>query len=97
VTQIAGQWLRLSDNFTICSCTQVRFSDPVSTVDHPKINEWLSLVEGQMRLTLASSLAQAVQDIKQFKDGDIDRQAYMHWCDKYQVGWSRRLKQEFVE
>lgn len=64
---------------------EIHFSDPVSTVDHPKINEWLSLVEGQMRLTLASSLAQAVQDIKQFKDGDIDRQAYMHWCDKYQA------------
>ncbi|XP_021916205.1 dynein heavy chain, cytoplasmic isoform X6 [Zootermopsis nevadensis] len=64
---------------------EVQFSEPVSTVDHPKINEWLSLVEGQMRFTLASSLAQAVQDIKQFKDGAIDRQAYMHWCDKYQA------------
>jgi hypothetical protein len=97
VTHIAGCWLQLSDNFSICSHTQVRFSDPVSTVDHPKINEWLSLVEGQMRLTLASSLAQAVQDIKQFKDGDIDRQAYMHWCDKYQVGWPCRLIWEFAE
>ena len=73
------------------SHTQIHFSDPVSTVDHPKINEWLSLVEGQMRLTLASSLARAVQDIKQFKDGDIDRQAYMHWCDRYQVGCPHRL------
>ncbi|XP_069694728.1 dynein heavy chain, cytoplasmic isoform X3 [Periplaneta americana] len=64
---------------------EVQFIDAVSTVDYPKINEWLSLVEGQMRLTLASSLAQAVQDIKQFKDGAIDRQAYMHWCDNYQA------------
>jgi chloramphenicol O-acetyltransferase len=86
VTYIFAGWLQLSDNLSICFHTQIHFSDPVSTVDHPKINEWLSLVEGQMRLTLASSLAQAVQDIKQFKDGDIDRQAYMHWCDKYQVG-----------
>lgn len=38
-----------------------------------------------MRVTLASSLAQAVQDIKQFKDGSIDPQAYMEWCDKYQA------------
>jgi dynein heavy chain 1 len=71
--------------------TQVQFCEPVSTVEHPKINEWLSLVEGQMRFTLASSLAQAVQDIKQFKDGAIDRQAYMHWCDKYQVMLLHRI------
>ncbi|KAK7789348.1 hypothetical protein R5R35_002380 [Gryllus longicercus] len=64
---------------------EVQFLEPVSTVEHPKINEWLSLVEAQMRLTLASSLAQAVQDIKQFKDGAIDPQAYMEWCDKYQA------------
>ncbi|EDW30258.1 GL17926 [Drosophila persimilis] len=38
-----------------------------------------------MRFTLASLLAQAVQDIKQFRDGKIDPQAYMEWCDKYQA------------
>jgi len=53
---------------------EVHFINPVSTVDHPKINEWLSLVEKQMRFTLASLLAQAVQDIKQFRDGKIDPQ-----------------------
>nr|CAD7194334.1 unnamed protein product [Timema douglasi] len=64
---------------------EVVFAESVSTVEHPKINEWLSLVESQMRFTLASSLAQAVQDIKQFKDGAIDPKAYMLWCDKYQA------------
>nr|CAD7423028.1 unnamed protein product [Timema monikensis] len=64
---------------------EVVFAESVSTVEHPKINEWLSLVESQMRFTLASSLAQAVQDIKQFKDGTIDPKAYMLWCDKYQA------------
>lgn len=38
-----------------------------------------------MRVTLASSLAQAVQDIKQFKDGNIDSNLYMQWVDKYQA------------
>lgn len=38
-----------------------------------------------MRITLASYLAQAVQDIKQFKDGSIDPIKFMQWCDKYQV------------
>lgn len=56
----------------------------MSTVEHPKINEWLSLVEKEMRVTLASSLAQAVQDIKQFNDG-IDPKLFMEWCDKYQA------------
>ncbi|XP_055707524.1 dynein heavy chain, cytoplasmic isoform X3 [Phlebotomus papatasi] len=64
---------------------EVKFVHPVSTVEHPKINEWLSLVEKEMRFTLASYLAQAVQDIKQFKDGQIDPQKYMEWCDKYQA------------
>ncbi|KAK3912297.1 Dynein heavy chain, cytoplasmic [Frankliniella fusca] len=64
---------------------EVRFCSPVSTIEHPKINEWLSLVEKEMRVTLASRLAEAVQDIKQFKEGSIDPSAYMKWCDKYQA------------
>ncbi|GLV39725.1 Dynein heavy chain 64C [Carabus blaptoides fortunei] len=64
---------------------EVSFGNAVSTVDHPKINEWLTLVEKEMRVTLASSLAQAVQDIKQFKDGNIDSNLYMQWVDKYQA------------
>lgn len=64
---------------------EVKFIRPVSLVDHPKINEWLTLVEKEMRFSLASYLAQAVQDIKQFKEGDIDHQKYMEWTDKYQA------------
>lgn len=64
---------------------EVKFINPVSTTDHPKINEWLTLVEKEMRVTLASSLAQAVQDIKQFKEGSIDSSLYMQWVDKYQA------------
>lgn len=64
---------------------EVLFQNPVSTIDHPKINEWLTLVEKEMRVTLASSLARAVQDIKQFKDGNINPQAFMTWCDNYQA------------
>lgn len=64
---------------------EVKFTQPVSTVEHSKINEWLTMVEKEMRVTLASCLAQAVHDIKQFKDGSIDPSAYMQWCDKYQA------------
>lgn len=64
---------------------EVKFIRPVSIVDHPKINEWLTLVEKEIRFSLASYLAQAVQDIKQFKEGDIDHAKYMEWCDRYQA------------
>ncbi|XP_076178666.1 dynein heavy chain, cytoplasmic isoform X5 [Ptiloglossa arizonensis] len=64
---------------------EVLFLNPVSTVAHPKINEWLTLVEKEMRVTLASRLAKAVQDIKQFKDGNITARGFMVWCDYYQA------------
>nr|XP_018911901.1 PREDICTED: dynein heavy chain, cytoplasmic [Bemisia tabaci] len=64
---------------------EVKFCTPVSTTNNPKINEWLTCVEREMRITLASYLAQAVQDIKQFKDGSIDPIKFMQWCDKYQA------------
>lgn len=63
---------------------EVIFGNAVSTIDHPKINEWLTLVEKEMRVTLASKLAEAVQDTKQFKD-NIDPKLYMEWIDKYQA------------
>ena len=40
---------------------EVVFDKAVSTVEYPRINEWLSEVERQMRLTLANNLAKAVQ------------------------------------
>ena len=64
---------------------EVAFNKPVSIVDNPKINEWLSLIEKEMRMTLAQNLAAAVADIKQFKHGPIDTTSYMAWCDKYQA------------
>ncbi|KAL1138869.1 hypothetical protein AAG570_008931 [Ranatra chinensis] len=64
---------------------EVIFNNPVSTIDHPKINEWLSLVEKEMRLTLASCLASAVKDIRKFGEVDLDSNGFMEWCDKYQA------------
>lgn len=74
---------------------QVKFTQPVSTVEYSKINEWLTMVEKEMRVTLASCLAQAVHDIKQFKDGSIDSTAYMEWCDKYQVCMANFTSQNY--
>ena len=57
----------------------------VSLKEHPKVNEWLTCVETEMRTTLATLLATAVTEIQQFNSESIDGQKYMHWVDGYQV------------
>ena len=64
---------------------QVVFASPVSIAAHPKINEWLTLVEKEMRVTLAKLLASAVKDNYEFKAGKIEPSQYLVWVDKYQV------------
>lgn len=61
------------------------FTNRVSIKEHPKINEWLTLVEKEMRMTLATLLASAVSNIGPFKAGQIDQKEYMKWVDSYQV------------
>lgn len=63
---------------------EVHFVNPVSVKDHPKINEWLSLVEREMRVTLGKLLAKSYHDILQFKVGRINVADYMQWLDRYQ-------------
>ena len=64
---------------------EVRFFSPISIKEKPKINEWLALVETEMRITLGKLLAQAVADIAPFRSGDIKPNEYMQWLDKYQA------------
>ena len=64
---------------------QVCFATPVSIAQHPKINEWLTYVEKEMRVTLAKLLAQAIKDVTVFKSGKINSEEYLEWVDKYQV------------
>ena len=64
---------------------EVVFDKAVSTVEFPRINEWLTEVERQMRLTLANNLAKAVQDAKSFGDGQVECDPFVKWVDSYQV------------
>lgn len=64
---------------------QVVFATPVSIAANPKINEWLTLTEKEMRVTLAKLLQEAVKDIAVFKSGQIDPNLYLQWIDKFQV------------
>lgn len=62
-----------------------------------KIDEWLTMVEQQMRLTLAHLLVHAVQDIAEFHSKTIDQQKFVKFVDGYpaqlvvlaaQISWS---------
>ena len=57
----------------------------MSLTDYPKVNEWLTCVESEMRTTLATSLATAVSDVQEFNSETINSPKYMEWVDKYQV------------
>jgi hypothetical protein len=43
------------------------------------------MVEDSMRMTLAQLLAQAVQEIEQFKSLSVDATKYMEWIDSFQA------------
>jgi len=62
----------------------VRYYTPVN-IKERKINEWLTAVEQEMRITLAKLLAQAVKDIAEFRSTSIDQQQFMSWVDRYQA------------
>lgn len=64
---------------------EVLFVKPVSLKEFPKINEWLSEVEKQMRLTLAGQLADAVSKVNDFKTSEIKQDSYLQWVDSYQA------------
>lgn len=56
---------------------------PVSIKENPRINDWLSLIEREMRNTLAQMLAQAVSEYAAFKSGaKIDINEYNAWLDR---------------
>uniref|UniRef100_A0A5F7ZPZ3 Cytoplasmic dynein 1 heavy chain 1 n=1 Tax=Macaca mulatta TaxID=9544 RepID=A0A5F7ZPZ3_MACMU len=81
---------------------EVLFKTPVSITEHPKINEWLTLVEKEMRVTLAKLLAESVTEVEIFgKATSIDPNTYITWIDKYQaqlvvlsaqIAWSENVE-----
>ncbi|XP_012579828.1 PREDICTED: cytoplasmic dynein 1 heavy chain 1, partial [Condylura cristata] len=81
---------------------EVMFKTPVSITEHPKINEWLTLVEKEMRVTLAKLLAESVTEVEVFgKATSIDPNTYITWIDKYQaqlvvlsaqIAWSENVE-----
>ena len=81
---------------------EVMFVSPVSTAEHPRINEWLTQVEHQMRVSLATAVAKAVETGRSMIDaGDIEPSKLMSWLDLFptqiavlsaQVLWSEQVE-----
>uniref|UniRef100_A0A1A8G9X4 Cytoplasmic dynein 1 heavy chain 1 n=2 Tax=Nothobranchius TaxID=28779 RepID=A0A1A8G9X4_9TELE len=81
---------------------EVVYKTPVSITQHPKINEWLTLVEKEMRVTLAKLLAESVTEVTAFNKGTaIDLSQYIDWIDRYQaqlvvlstqIAWSENIE-----
>lgn len=71
---------------------EVLYKTPVSITQHPKINEWLTLVEKEMRVTLAKLLAESVNEVTAFNKGTaVDLNQYIDWIDCYQVGTQQNM------
>ncbi|KAF8934382.1 dynein heavy chain [Dissophora ornata] len=61
----------------------VLFKTPVSIKDNPRINDWLTLIEKEMRMSLAQIMAESVQEMNVFYLADtLDPEAFLSWIDK---------------
>lgn len=61
----------------------VMFKTPVSIKDNPRINDWLTLVEKEMRMSLAQILAESVQEMNFFYLADtLEPATFLSWIDK---------------
>ena len=64
---------------------EVHFKNAISLIQHPKINDWLTLLEKEIRFTLATLLNNSVQASHQFRQNQLDTQTYLEWTRTYQV------------
>jgi len=80
----------------------VSFHPIISLKDGPKINEWLSQVEQQMKLSLARILDESYKELKTLNG--VDGESYLLWVDKYptqlvtlsaQMLWSTAVESAF--
>ncbi|KAJ3336987.1 hypothetical protein HDU93_001788 [Gonapodya sp. JEL0774] len=60
----------------------VQFKTEIVVKDCPKINDWLTLVEKEMRITLATLLTEAVAELGALY-ASLDPQGLLFWIDRY--------------
>ncbi|KAM9964742.1 hypothetical protein ACTFIW_004524 [Dictyostelium discoideum] len=78
----------------------VTFKKPISIANGPKIHEWLTMVESEMKSTLATLLSESLQHFNQVDVNDHSK--YSEWVDNYptqlvlltsQIVWSTQVDQ----
>jgi dynein heavy chain 1 len=84
---------------------EVKFKDPISLKDFPKINDWLTKLEAEMRNSLALLLCDAVTELQEFYgSGSLPVEQFMAWMEKYpaqlvtlaiQVAWTASVEESF--
>ncbi|KAH8120470.1 dynein heavy chain protein 1 [Phellopilus nigrolimitatus] len=94
-TQISG--LASREGEEIC------FRTPILLKDYPKINDWLSKLEAEMRNNLAYLLCDAVVELQEFygQGSSFTAEAFIGWIEKYpaqlvslaiQVAWTELVE-----
>ncbi|KAM0751755.1 hypothetical protein T439DRAFT_218203 [Meredithblackwellia eburnea MCA 4105] len=78
---------------------EVPFATPVILKDYSKINDWLTKLESEMKVSLAKLLANAYADLELFYSSPegLDSERFLAWIDRYpaqlvvlavQIGWT---------
>lgn len=95
LTQIQGMASREGE--------EVYFKDPILLKDFPKINDWLTKLEAEMRVSLAQLLCDAVAELQSFYGTitPLPQDQFMAWLEKYpaqlvtlaiQVAWTASVE-----
>ncbi|TDL28876.1 dynein heavy chain protein 1 [Rickenella mellea] len=82
---------------------EVRFKSAILLKDYPKINDWLTKLESEMRVSLAELLCDAVAELEKFygNGSSLTAAAFLAWIDKYpaqlvslaiQVAWTSSVE-----
>jgi dynein heavy chain 1, cytosolic len=95
LTQIQGMASREGE--------EVTFPEPILLKDYPKINDWLAKIEAMMRLSLATLLSSAVEELQSFYGTGVKVSAdqLLSWMEKYpaqlvtlavQIAWTTSVE-----
>ncbi|GAA5826137.1 hypothetical protein JCM11251_007177 [Rhodosporidiobolus azoricus] len=82
---------------------EVRFTTPIVLAEFPKINDWLTKLESEMKVSLAQLLARAYTDLQAFYEDPVglDRERFLSWIEMYpaqlvvvavQIGWTSLIE-----
>ncbi|GAA5901689.1 dynein heavy chain [Sporobolomyces salmoneus] len=82
---------------------EVPFSTPIVLAEYPKINDWLTKLESEMKVSLAQHLSRAYTDLQAFytSSGGLDSDRFLSWIDSYpaqlvvlavQIGWTNLVE-----